>query len=153
MSQSSLFNPDVEYLLSKIRDRTLKGNKFFYKPLPPHESWVIRRYYADHVPKLDLQSPFYIGKTKIAEIGSRVVVGDYGAYLELCSVIEDSLFPKFARDLRPNMKYRWMCARGYPQSKIYYQLRTVDYADYVVGRWYVNPEDVNQDGVETLPGV
>nr|QBK84532.1 MAG: hypothetical protein LCDPAC01_00130 [Pithovirus LCDPAC01] len=79
---------------------------------------------------------------------NRLVVGDHGVYYELLkidkSVLHIDVKQKFRVKLsavpRTRVKYIWWSGEG--GEKIYEQTGTVHYADYVVGRYYISPEDV-----------
>lgn len=74
---------------------------------------------------------------------NRVVHGGRGDYIELEKEhIVFSLVSKFNNDLNvPIDKYYfWLYPEGKPEYKVYYQLKTVKYADYKIGKYYISPE-------------
>lgn len=74
---------------------------------------------------------------------NRVVHGGRGDYIELEKdhiVLE--LISKFGNDLSvPIDKYYfWLYPLNYPEIKVYLQLKTVKYADYKIGKYYISPD-------------
>lgn len=95
---------------------------------------------------------FFIGNQIFARSYQRVVIGGQGAYIEFdpqdilvrtecCSGQEYRYSPKYN-----NCKYYWLCPEGHPQIKLYYQRRIVSYADYKVGKVYVDPKQLDWSG-------
>lgn len=71
---------------------------------------------------------------------NRVVVGDYGAFLEFTPEQLIEQLRSFFGDKTPqrNIKYRYMIpVNGF--FKVYHQLQPVRYADYIPGCYYVCP--------------
>ena len=88
-------------------------------------------------------NPIAIGYT-------RVVVGDYGAFIECTpdQMILGNIAVQEGQEYRiddpkykHNVKYHWYrpveVYADTPITKIYYQRRTVDYADYKIGMYYL----------------
>ena len=137
----------------EIINKNIKENK--YIPLPPKESAIIRHYYRSQIPchisltgnKVVVASSEH---TVIATGYDRIVTGDYGAYLEIKEkdIIKDSIIIKRGQEYRlepkykNNVKYLWYTAKDNSNIKIYYQQRTVAYADYKVGYYYIDPKEV-----------
>lgn len=79
----------------------------------------------------------------------RVVYGGRGAYVEFEDrhMLQDNLVITGGSEWRsdPDHVLYNKCyfilynPRGEPATRVYYQRRVVDYADYVVGRWYISP--------------
>ena len=42
--------------------------------------------------------------------------------------------------------YTWWVSNDMEKIKIYQQLKTVDYADYKPGKWYISTEDLIKEG-------
>lgn len=95
--------------------------------------------------------------TVIANGYNRIVVGDYGAFIEILPerICKTKIRVKPGQEYRinnpqyDNCKYVWMSANDDSQVKIYHQKHPVDYADYVPGRYYISPFDVRPTEVET----
>lgn len=91
--------------------------------------------------------------TQICNGYDRIVIGDYGAYIE----IDESDMNLLKIELqdgeeyryndpyyRKRIKYIWYTARDDSGVKIYHQQKRVPYADYVVGKYYVSPYEVRR---------
>lgn len=44
---------------------------------------------------------------------------------------------------KEKVKYIWLTVKGAPEVKIYLQRRTVSYADYVPGMYYISPNQIS----------
>lgn len=93
-----------------------------------------------------LKRELNINKVLIAKKYERVVVGDYGAYVEIAKedlIItldvkkgqEWRLNKEFLTKRKLNIKYEWY---EYLGIKVYFQLETVLYADYKPGYYYIS---------------
>lgn len=87
---------------------------------------------------------YFLDDTQFSNGFERVVHGGRGAYVEL--IKEQILVPlksHFKHDI-PNeitpepFYYHWLEPEGRTE-KIYWQIRTVGYADYKVGYYYISP--------------
>jgi hypothetical protein len=104
--------------------------------------------------------------TLVAVGYKRVVIGDRGPYVEFAEdqMVHDKL------EIPKDQKWRLLWIEPDPQRRCYYwelrsidkarvkvyvQQRTVDYADYKLGMWYISPFDLVTDRwsvlVEPLP--
>lgn len=101
-------------------------------------------------------SLFTATKTKVCNSYSRVVYGSRGPYVEFdrdCIIHENLFIPK-------KQLYRLMDLRVYyvefrtndlSDVKVYYQLKTVSYADYKIGYFYISPLDLYlEDGTSIV---
>jgi len=84
---------------------------------------------------------------QIAHDFERIVHGDRGDYIEISldQIIELSFIVPENKVWRlDNEKaYYWeFRSKDICNIMIYFQMRLVDYADYKIGFWYVDPEDV-----------
>ncbi len=128
------------------------SNKYNYKKLSHKESCVARSIYASTLPEFLEQhnQPLYTVKgSKICNNFDRIVIGDYGAYVEFSSEqANKDLFTIAAGQeyrLEPrynNVKYIWLTIEDNSQVKIYYQKNTVSYADYKPQKYYVSVYEV-----------
>ena len=83
--------------------------------------------------------------TLFAHNFNRVVHGGRGPYVEFS---EDQILleleSKFGNDMNNidslPFYYAWLVPIGKPTTKVYYQLKTVGYADYKIGMYYVSPD-------------
>ena len=127
-----------------------------YKKLEPSLSTKVRDLYKTHLDELNLDptKPIYTFEgTKIAEGFNRIVIGDYGAYIEypLSQVPNGTRYdtPKSEQyrklpEWKCRVKYIWYTAQDSSNIKIYWQLRTVSYADYKTKMFYVSPYEIVQ---------
>lgn len=90
----------------------------------------------------------------IAKCYDRIVIGGRGPYIEFSDgmLINDTIFIPQEEEWRidnPNCYYI-ECRTKIDNVKIYHQKKTVDYADYKVGKWYISPFDLRGRFLETL---
>ena len=142
-------NRSLEELINFIQENIKIGT---YIPLNKIESKIIRNYYLEELNfelKKDVEIFDLITGIKIASGYERIVVGDYGPYLEINSnqIEFDNLYIKQNQSWRlnsekfKNVKYYWY-EIAENSAKIYYQISTVKYADYKVGYYYVSPYEI-----------
>lgn len=135
----------------------LLAKKYKYKPVPIdlfHGD--VRDKYLAALPKwCQLEGSdedlYTLSGTKIAAGYRRVVIGDYGAFIEFSKeqAVEEKLHCKKGQEYRyldtrfiGHVKYLWLTAKDDSDTKIYLQKKTVDYADYRPGFYYVSPYEV-----------
>lgn len=127
------------------------NNNDDYKKLPEKLSTIARSLYASTMPNfLEHNQPLYtIYGTKVCDNFDRIVIGDYGAYVEFSSEqANKDLFTIAAGQeyrLEPrysNVKYIWLTIEDGSEIKIYYQKKTVSYADYKPQKYYVSVYEV-----------
>lgn len=129
-----------------------------YRPLPEKLKWDAQKVYVQHLPApfFDFMFNGMEGYPLFSHSGngisrgfSRVVVGDYGAFVEIPEeyLFDGALKMRHGTEKRmefANAKYIWMC----PESKdgkqdtgckVYKQVKPVLYADYKPGMYYVSP--------------
>ena len=123
--------------------------KYKYKPLPKEESIKIKQIYSENIPNLLANRPLKDSCGNNISTGfERIVIGDYGAYIEMSEkqMNLDILYIPNRQKFRlsPGFygKYIWLTSDG--DNKIYKQIRTVSYADYRVGYYYISPYEVGQ---------
>lgn len=126
-----------------------------YAKLPKGLSPIVQAIYLEDLPKelsLDGGScrlETWSG-TKISDGYKRIVIGDYGAFIEIeksqmnLEVLriapgEEYRVTEKYRDL---VKYFWFTIPDGSGIKIYYQQQTVKYADYQPKLFYVSPYEV-----------
>lgn len=89
--------------------------------------------------------------TQIATGYDRIVIGHYGAFIEISpeKMCMDNIKCEAGQEYRINnpefasrIKYRWMTTRDDSHCKLYDQLKGVVYADYRAGVWYADPFEV-----------
>lgn len=127
-----------------------------YKPLPQSTLFYgdVRQKYKDALPEWcvlegNLQTPLYSSAgTTLCTGYNRIVIGDYGAFIEISpeQIIKENLIVKKGQEFRINepqykdrVKYHWLTAKDTSDCKIYFQQKTVEYADYIPGMYYISP--------------
>lgn len=131
--------------------------KYKYAKLPSQLSRSARSLYHSQLPSEfnmngdNLAVLTTVEGTPIAKGYLRVVVGDYGAFIEISrdQMIKESLCAKKGEEYRykdpsykDSVKYFWFTAKDNSDIKIYSQQKTVSYADYKAGCFYVCPYEV-----------
>lgn len=133
--------------------------KYKYKALPKDISAKQRKLYLAELPKewdIKGNSNCKIYDTQynpIANGYSRIVIGDYGAYVEipLDKMILDDIIIMPGEEYRfepeyASIKYHWYCLSKNHDIKIYYQKHIVDYADYKPEMFYISPYELRLVG-------
>jgi hypothetical protein len=129
-------------ILKKVREN-LKAGK--YIPLPHDESKLVREFYAEQIPiPLDGGDLYFHNEngTLISKGYSRIVLGDYGPFIEVSEdqIILENIKNKWpGKQKKSGMKYIWMETRDKEKTKIYHQLNKVPYADYQPNKYYIDP--------------
>lgn len=129
-------------ILKKVRDN-LKAGK--YIPLPEDESKLVREFYAEQIPiPLDGGDLYFHNEagTLISKGYNRIVVGDYGPFIEFTKkqIMAKNIKKKWpGKQNKSGMKYIWCETRDQEKTKIYFQLEKVPYADYKPDYIYVDP--------------
>lgn len=130
-------------------------NRYHYKPLPVNISLKQRKLYLSEIPPAwqlngDINCKIYdLDYNLLANSYSRIVIGDYGAYVEFTpeQIVSKDLIIRPGEEYRfeigfESIKYHWYCLRQNYNIKIYYQKRTVPYADYKPGFYYISPSEL-----------
>ena len=134
--------------LEKVKQNIIKGSKNFYKPLEKEDSDLVRQFYREHLTLLEIGS---VDKKIINSCGTiiavgytRVVIGDYGAYVEFdkSQVQVNNIQSKWPGKPNRPVKYIWLETKDKLKTKVYYQQGTVGYADYKIGMFYVDLNDI-----------
>jgi len=122
-----------------------------YRKLDVEYSAEVRAYYAENIPSfLSTSQPLYTSAdTLICSSFNRVVIGDYGAFVEFSpwQANRDAFCIAPGQEYRleeryKNCKYIWLTISDSSHVKIYYQKHTVTYADYIPGMYYVSVHEV-----------
>lgn len=127
--------------------------QYGYAPLPESFSRQIKKFYLKNLPKglkvhgdtKKLRDP---SGNSICDGYRRIVIGDYGAYVEFTKDQLNSnanLKIKYGQEYREdnhyNCKYSWLTNSG-NYVKIYLQKERVKYADYIPGLYYIHVDEV-----------
>ena len=132
------------------------ANKYNYCPLSKDMSDKYRKLYLENIPTfLDINGDNTCLYTKlgmcICTSYDRIVIGDYGAFIEYTKeqAITDNYIIKPGQEYRiydkkysKHVKYHWYTTKDDSNIKIYWQRKTVKYADYLRNRYYVSPHEV-----------
>lgn len=131
------------------------SNKYNYKKLSQNLSNAAQSIYAETLPAFLLSnapettSLYTINGILICNGYERIVIGDYGAYIEFNSEQANKsqfiIAPGQEYRLEPrynNAKYIWLTINDDSQVKIYYQKNTVTYADYKPKMYYVSVYEI-----------
>jgi hypothetical protein len=134
------------------------AQEYKYKPLPSQLSEKYREFFTQNIPaflKIDGNSiTLYTIEGSILCNGyNRIVVGDYGAFIEFNGPAHDAnVIVQAGQEYRiddpkykNNVKYHWYTIEDGSNIKLYYQKRTVSYADYIPKKWYVSVHEVNYE--------
>jgi hypothetical protein len=121
--------------------------KSYYKQ-PETTSNALKQIYSDSL-SLDQVGNIYTNfftpcGTEIARGYNRVVIGDYGAYIEFFpeQINVDAIENKFPGEPSRPVKYIWMQSKDESKVKVYFQKDTVAYADYKPNMYYISPKEL-----------
>lgn len=126
------------------------ADKYLYKKLPGDLSNKYRIFFRNNVPDFLHVSGggmlYTSNGSLICESYRRIVIGDYGAFVEFDKQPENTEFivapgqEYRINDERysKNVKYIWLTIDDGSGIKIYHQKKKVAYADYLPGMYYVS---------------
>ena len=133
------------------------AKEYGYKPIEPNLFLGdVREKYRAALPEWcklegDVIPCYTLSGTLIATGYKRIVIGDYGAFIE-CSqeqIAADNIriqpgqeYRLLDERFRERCKYFWYTAKDSSEIKLYFQQKTVSYADYRPGMWYFSPYEV-----------
>ena len=131
---------EVEDILYLLETRREKGSEYFYKPLDRRRSRVIRQWYTEQLPSWCQceggAETLSTSGVVVANGYTRVVIGDYGAFVEFTLDQASEETKAAAARSTGGRKYNWLTVG---HAKVYYQLATVAYADYKPNHLYIDP--------------
>ena len=129
--------------------------KYKYKKLPDDLSEKYRNFWKENIPDFLSVSggriPLYtVYGSLICEWYDRIVIGDYGAFIEFPeSAICNNFEVEKGQEYRINderyssrVKYHWLTISDGSYIKIYKQIRGVTYADYQPNKYYISVHEV-----------
>jgi len=133
------------------------AEKYDYKKLPPDLSKSVRNEYLKLLPTIlningDINFKLLSNEgTLIANGYNHIVIGDYGAFIEINEnqILNDNIQIQKGQEYRysdkykNNIKYFWLTAKDTSGIKIYFQQKTVIYADYIPKKYYICPYEIN----------
>ena len=138
--------------MNTLRLESELAKKYKYKKLPKEESVKYREIYKQNIPSfLSISGGgklFTMNGTLLCNNYNRIVIGDYGAFIEFSKpaskiVIEKGQEYRLTEQYK-NVKYNWVTINDGSHIKIYHQRKTVTYADYLVGKFYVSVHEVKE---------
>jgi hypothetical protein len=136
-------------------------SKYRYAKLQVDLSNKYRKIYEDTLPE-DLKklhmiqgikeiSLFSTHHTQISTGFERIVIGDYGAFIEFnrTQIVKENICCAPGQEYRykdekykKRVKYYWYTTKDESGCKIYFQQRIVSYADYRPGYYYISPYEI-----------
>jgi len=148
-SKCKLPKDGVKGIVKQLKRERVKKGK--YKTLTGRCRDLVRNYYKNQIQMptgnnlkdliwMDLE------ENEIAKGPPKLVVGDHGAYLEFKEdqMVLENLQTKPGQEWRSKnnkfVKYLHLETPG--KFKVYHQLKTVKYANYKPGRYYIHPKFV-----------
>lgn len=146
--------------MNTLRIEAKLAEKYKYKPLPDDLSAKYRQFFTENIPShLDIshsripggKNPlFTIHGSMVCTDYDRIVVGDYGAFVEFSPHYEGTNFiiapgqeyRVYDERYSKNVKYIWLTIDDGSGIKIYRQKKRVAYADYLPEKYYVSVHEV-----------
>lgn len=141
----------LESALQMADERQQKDHPLFYRQLPGEASKIVREYYRMRLRQMAISehgADDVVLKndcgTVLANGYRRVVVGDYGAYIEFTQkqLVQEAISPKWPGSQKKEASYIWHETTDASKTKVYLQQHRVQYADYVPRMYYVSPDDI-----------
>lgn len=136
--------------MNPLRFESALAKAHKYKKLPKELSDKLRAIYQNNIPTfLNMNGGGALYSKNgylICEHYDRIVVGDYGAFVEF-SVASVEFVTKRGQEYRrdpkySNVKYYWLTLPKDDSVKIYFQKKEVTYADYKPEKYYVSVHEV-----------
>lgn len=143
--------------MNTLKVEATLAKRYKYKPLPDDLSGRAREWYKQNIPAFITEAEntidlFTASGTLVCHGYDRIVIGDYGAFIEFSEPATELIIapgqeyrvddPKYSK----NVKYIWLTAQDNSHIKVYKQRRTVSYADYKPGKYYVSVHEVWPEG-------
>ena len=142
-----MLDEQIKLVLDKVIEN-IKRNR--YDKLSPADSQIARHAYLLrlNLPSVGSLHFYNTCDTLVAAGYNRIVVGDYGAYIEFTpeQVQLKNIENRWPGKPERKVKYIWMQTNDDDLTKVYLQKRKVDYADYQPGMYYVSPAYLFIDG-------
>ena len=141
--------------LNTLKIEAALAEKYKYKPLSKKLSEKFRNLFNENIPSFlnvsGSATPLYtLNGTQICNGYDRIVIGDYGAFIEFSQEhIASNFAVKKGQEYRindekykNNVKYIWLTINDKSDIKIYFQKKKVLYADYKPKKYYVSVHEV-----------
>ena len=150
--------------MNTLRIEAKLAEKYKYKKLPDDLSEKYRTFWAENIPDYlevngDNKELYTIEGTIICKKYDRIVIGDYGAFIEFSkedivkrlSIAPGQEYRIYNKQFRDRVKYHWLTIGDHSDTKIYEQVREVTYADYKPNKYYVSVHEAfTLDGLKSL---
>ena len=149
--------------LNTLKIEAALAEKYKYKPLSKELSEKFRNLFNENIPSFLSVSgsitPLYtLNGTQICNGYDRIVIGDYGAFVEFSQEhITSNFVIKKGQEYRVNdekyknnVKYIWLTINDKSDIKIYFQKKKVSYADYKPKKYYVSVHEVLNEPIKDL---
>lgn len=143
--------------MNTLKIEAALAKKYGYQPLPVDLSQQYREFFKENTPAFLCVDGANTGLatckgTPICNWYDRVVVGDYGAFIEFS---EEAVASEYIiqpgqeyrvtdKKYKNNVKYVWLTINDSSGIKIYLQKRGVSYADYKPHKYYVSVHEAYQ---------
>ena len=141
--------------MNTLKIEATLAKKYKYQPLPGDLSPKYRDFFTENIPEfLDVGGARTVlttlNGTPVCNWYDRIVVGDYGAFIEFSKeAIASQYIIQPGQEYRVNddkyknsVKYVWLTIDDGSSIKIYQQKRGVRYADYKAHKFYVSVHEV-----------
>ena len=144
--------------MNTLNMEAILAEKYKYQPLTKELSEKVRNIFTVNIPSFltisgEIKPLHTLKGTLICNGYDRIVVGDYGAFIEFS---EEHIASEFAikagqeyrvndEKYKKNIKYIWLTINDGSDIKIYLQKRKVSYADYKPKKYYVSIHEVLVD--------
>lgn len=141
--------------MNTLKIEAALAEKYKYRPLSKELSEKFRNLFNKNIPSFlnvsgSITPLFTLNGTKICNGYDRIVIGDYGAFIEFSQEHMASNFViKKGQEYRVNdkkyknnVKYIWLTINDKSDIKIYFQKKRVLYADYKPSKYYVSVHEV-----------
>jgi hypothetical protein len=141
--------------LNTLKIEAALAEKYKYKPLSKELSEKYRNFFRENIPSFlnesgSVNSLYTLNGAEICSGYDRIVVGDYGAFIEFSQehIVSEFVIQKgqeyrvYDEKYKNNVKYIWLTINDKSNIKIYFQRRKVSYADYKPNKYYVSIHEV-----------
>lgn len=143
--------PNVDCYIKELTD------KYKYRPLPKTVKEEAHKLYRDNLNGFDKKRDTLIDGRPFCKGYERVVVGDYGAFVEVkeCDLLQPLTVPDkqkwrydtdYLKSKDISIKYYWLV---WGKHKVYHQVATVSYADYKPNFYYISVSSFDAPSRET----
>lgn len=138
--------------LAVLRYQEHLAETWKYKAIPPMYSTSAYQIYEKSLPDwcktASNQVLYSLSGIPLFHGFRRIVIGDYGAFVEAApeQVLRDNMKIKSGEEYRltepryaNHVKYIWLIPVKGTETKVYWQRKEVEYADYRPGMYYISP--------------